>query len=239
MTTYYISGEMRGKPDYNREVFNQVESALLGFTGVHDCVINPIKNFDGDVSRPATEQLALDFTQVLASDVIVLIEGWQNSQGANREVQLALWSGKQFMKAIQGLESGDNKLSWRFVPIDAPDFSTSPRADALDEAKQLITGDRNNAYGPPWQDFARSAGALNAYGYRGPDGRNLESHDIAIMIDTVKTSRLMWTPTKRDSWVDKAGYAGCGYECALHDEELRRNREIAEAAARRLKGQDG
>ena len=39
-------------------------------------------------------------------------------------------------------------------------------------------------------------------------------HDIAIMIIQVKTSRLMWTPAKRDSWVDIAGYAGCGYECA-------------------------
>jgi hypothetical protein len=33
----------------------------------------------------------------------------------------------------------------------------------------------------------------------------------------LKTSRLAWTPTKRDSWVDDAGYAGCGYECALEE----------------------
>lgn len=91
----------------------------------------------------------------------------------------------------------------------------SPRAAVLDEAKSLITGDRNNTYGPPHQDFQRSAEAANAYGYRGPEGRNLEAHDIALLVTLVKISRLMWTPDKRDSWVDIAGYAACGYECVV------------------------
>jgi hypothetical protein len=38
------------------------------------------------------------------------------------------------------------------------------------------------------------------------------------MIMAVKISRLMWTPAKRDSWVDIAGYAGCGFECAVNEE---------------------
>jgi uncharacterized protein DUF6378 len=85
------------------------------------------------------------------------------------------------------------------------------RSELLDEAKNLVTGDRNNAYGPPHQDFQRTAEAANAYGYRGPHGP-LEAHDIAILVSLVKISRLMWTPGKRDSWVDLAGYAACGYE---------------------------
>jgi hypothetical protein len=92
---------------------------------------------------------------------------------------------------------------------------TSPRAEILDEAKALITGDRNNSYGPPTQDFARSAMAANAYGYSGPNGRPLQPHDIAILVMLIKVSRLMWTPGKRDSWADIAGYAGCGFECAV------------------------
>lgn len=91
----------------------------------------------------------------------------------------------------------------------------SLRTDLLEEANQLVTGDRNNSYGEPHQDFARSAGALTALGYRGPDGRELQAHDIAIIISTVKMSRLMWSPLKRDSWVDIAGYAACGYEAAV------------------------
>lgn len=89
------------------------------------------------------------------------------------------------------------------------------RTDLLEEANSLVTGDRNNSYGEPHQDFARSAGALTALGYRGPNGRNLEAHDMAIIISTVKLSRLMWSPLKRDSWTDIAGYAACGYEAAV------------------------
>ena len=90
----------------------------------------------------------------------------------------------------------------------------SDRADALNEALHLITGDRNADYGPPTQDFDRAAGILQAMGYRGPGGRDIVGHDIALMVMAVKMSRLVWTPGKRDSWVDIAGYAGCGYECA-------------------------
>jgi hypothetical protein len=95
----------------------------------------------------------------------------------------------------------------------------TPRSELLDEAKGLITGDRNNTYGDPIQDFRRTADSLNAYGYRGPDGRRLLPHDVAIIIMAVKISRLCWTPGKRDSWADIAGYAGCGYECAVREVE--------------------
>lgn len=224
MTTYYISGPMRGKPDYNRAQFVEVEAALIGhlYEGeqdITDRVINPARNFNGDVTLDPTTYLALDLKQVLESDVLVLLPGWRESEGARREIEVAIWTGKRFLQADPFPDS--NEWIFNEVDISAPSQKPSVRADALDEAKALITGDRNNSYGPPWQDFARSAGALNAYGYRGPDGRLLESHDIAIMVIAIKLSRLMWTPTKRDSWVDTAGYAGCGLECAIHDEEAR------------------
>jgi hypothetical protein len=73
---------------------------------------------------------------------------------------------------------------------------------------------RNNQYGPPTQDFDRTAGILNALGYRGPGGRQISSHDVAVIQIGVKLSRLTWSPGKLDSWVDVAGYAACGYECA-------------------------
>jgi hypothetical protein len=37
------------------------------------------------------------------------------------------------------------------------------------------------------------------------------------MVGMVKTSRLMHSRAKRDNWVDVAGYAGCGYECAVEE----------------------
>ena len=93
----------------------------------------------------------------------------------------------------------------------------SPRASLLNEAKELITGDRQNQYGPPTQDFSRTAEILTAMGYRGPAGRLLVPHDIALMVMAVKMSRLVWSPDKRDNWADMAGYAGCGYECTTEE----------------------
>ena len=43
--------------------------------------------------------------------------------------------------------------------------------------------------------------------------------DVAIMMALLKISRLSWEPTKRDSWVDVAGYAACGYEIITNKEE--------------------
>lgn len=91
----------------------------------------------------------------------------------------------------------------------------SPRAEMLDETRHLITGDRNNQYGPPTQDFRRTAEALTAMGYRRPGGKPLEPHDVAIIVSMIKISRLMWSPEKKDHWVDLAGYAACGYECVV------------------------
>jgi hypothetical protein len=98
----------------------------------------------------------------------------------------------------------------------------SPRASALDEAQRLITGDRNNQYGPPTQDFKRTADLLNALGYHREDAtgevHEIKPSDVAIIIAQVKVSRIMHSRGKRDSWVDLAGYAGCGYECAVEEE---------------------
>jgi len=98
-----------------------------------------------------------------------------------------------------------------------------PRKSVLLEAIGLVTGDRNATYGPPTQDFDRTAAALTAMGYRrtDPGGKTLglEPHDVAILVMMVKISRLMSTPDKRDSWVDIAGYAGCGYECTIEEDQ--------------------
>jgi len=84
----------------------------------------------------------------------------------------------------------------------------------LDKVRGLITGDRNASYGPPNADFDRTAGCLNALGFR-LAGKPLKGHHIAIIIAAVKLSRLMWSPEKEDNWVDLAGYAACGHECVI------------------------
>ena len=43
--------------------------------------------------------------------------------------------------------------------------------------------------------------------------------DVAAMMIMLKISRARQTPTHKDSWVDMAGYAACGYEVAQKEEE--------------------
>lgn len=116
---------------------------------------------------------------------------------------------------VDGVAESDRGFKGKPETIKASDVGTM-RGGLLAEADSLVNGDRNNAYGPPHQDFARTAGMLTADGYRKLDVKGnpvaIDAHDVAIMVMLVKVSRLSWTPGKRDSWVDIAGYAACGYE---------------------------
>jgi hypothetical protein len=143
---------MRGKPRYNADQFNTIERELkycyLDGT-VFNRVINPSRNFGGDQSREPNEYMSVDLKQVIESDVIVLLPGWTESEGARREVQVATWTGKRFMAA----RFTDH---WTFEDIDVavPTETRSVREEMLFEASGLVTGDRNNTYGPPWQIFS-------------------------------------------------------------------------------------
>ena len=44
---------------------------------------------------------------------------------------------------------------------------------------------------------------------------NLQPHDISAMMILLKISRLANSPGETDHWVDIAGYAAIGSECAL------------------------
>jgi 5'(3')-deoxyribonucleotidase len=100
----------------------------------------------------------------------------------------------------------DNPHYHDWTPMPPP----PPRAELLDEAKNLIVGDRNVQYGPPTKDFERTAALWSAY-----KGVEFSAHDVAVMMILLKTSRLAWSPEKRDHWADIAGYAGCGYETTI------------------------
>lgn len=109
----------------------------------------------------------------------------------------------------------------------AENYGQSVRASVLDEAKRLVTGDRNAQYGPPTQDFSRTADLLNTLGYRlvsavgenAQESQALQPSDIAIIMIQLKVSRAMHSRGKQDHYVDIAGYAACGAECAEEADE--------------------
>ena len=82
------------------------------------------------------------------------------------------------------------------------------RALLLRAAETLVNGDRNVKHGDPAQDFARTAEMWTSY-----LGHKVHSEDVAAMMVLLKISRISWSAWNRDSWVDVAGYAACGWEC--------------------------
>ena len=108
---------------------------------------------------------------------------------------------------------------------DAPDPAWGPyfrgkplhggayREAILDEATQAVTGAREDTYGGPEASFTVIAQFWSAY-----LDRQVAPHDIAAMLALLKLARIKHSRGgHRDSWVDLAGYAACGAECALGD----------------------
>jgi len=119
---------------------------------------------------------------------------------------------------------------------------STTRSELLEEAANIVDGDRNVDYGDPIQDFSRTgkywgihvasivARRLNLMGFTDKDEINyhtimgmletiIEPHDVAIMMMQLKHSRLAWSPEKIDHWIDAAGYAACGWDCVEREND--------------------
>ena len=90
------------------------------------------------------------------------------------------------------------------------------RAECLDAAAQCVLKDRQNQYGGPENNFERIAQMWN--GDLGING--IKPWDVAAMMGMLKMARARFNPKYADNWVDLAGYAACGIECATVQEEF-------------------
>jgi hypothetical protein len=82
--------------------------------------------------------------------------------------------------------------------------------------------DRQGVYGPPTKNFKNIADLWNAWlaaRYNDENVPLLDASDVSVMSLLIKTARLAETPGHEDSWVDIAGYAGCGLQVQLPQEE--------------------
>ena len=75
------------------------------------------------------------------------------------------------------------------------------KKNILKEADELTSGDRQEAYGHPRENFQRIADLWGSYKKVG-----FTSKDVAMMMLLVKVARESVNP-KRDNLVDIAGYA--------------------------------
>lgn len=88
------------------------------------------------------------------------------------------------------------------------------RAQILDEAKRLTTGDRNRTYGPPGAQHQHAAEILSAI-----TGREFTAEDMVLAMIAIKLSRLAVSPGHADTYLDLAAYSAILGEIATAAED--------------------
>ena len=95
------------------------------------------------------------------------------------------------------------------APTDTPTDTPTTRAEILDAAKKIVTGDREKQYGSPEDNFDVIARLWTTYA-----GHSFTSVDVAVMMALLKVARIKTGHYKTDSYVDACGYLACAAEIA-------------------------
>ena len=86
------------------------------------------------------------------------------------------------------------------------------RQRILAEAMEITSKDRNQAYGPPEQNFRNIANLWMSYFQAQGHDFKIWPADVAALMILMKVARLSTNQGHKDSWVDVAGYAACGFD---------------------------
>ena len=208
----YIAGPMTGYEHYNAPAFRAAAEdwAREGWVAITPLETNNLvwrKHYGRDFD-PTTdkcdyghallpEMLLENFRALLESDAVAVLSGWEKSKGATLEVQLAK---NLFIPVF------DANL---FVPLKEKQKSV------LVEAEGLVDGDRQSAYGHPFDDYTRTGtiwgGILHEWAQRAAKSATpipVPPELAVLCMVGVKMSREVNKP-KRDNRVDMAGYTKC------------------------------
>lgn len=108
----YVSGPMTGYKNFNFPAFDEAALNLMnkGWRPVNPANIDRAFGFDGKEECKVTKQmlgefLSRDIIAISKCDAIFLMKGWQDSKGANIELDFAKLIGIEVYEYTQGYPS--------------------------------------------------------------------------------------------------------------------------------------
>lgn len=100
----YISGPMSGIKEENKPEFNKMEEDLRNIFGC--VVLSPARHPAGLEYETYMEYAMIDVDE---ADIIILLDNWEKSPGAAREINRALDTGKKILKPNQLIKGENNE----------------------------------------------------------------------------------------------------------------------------------
>ncbi len=95
------------------------------------------------------------------------------------------------------------------------------RIRLLKKGIELTGGDRNEAYGPPWDNLTSCAQVWEAYlGAKFNQNIKLTAEDVAHMMQLVKMTRTFHGSYHADNYLDNAVYGAIAGECRKFEESF-------------------
>lgn len=199
VSTAYIAGPMTGIPFYNAPAFRSaakdwcasgwmvttpLDAASIVWQRHYDRDFDPERDTCGYGDPLMGEVWVENMKALTEADAVAFLPGWERSNGATAEYMAASALGK------------DLRDTRTFGKLAAPPLSICQEAD------RIVTEDRQNVYGHPFDDFSKT-GRLWAVILGLPV---VTPEQVALCLLQVKVSRLMNSPSHRDSMVDVCGY---------------------------------
>lgn len=136
-------------------------------------------------------------------------QSWDSDFGDDHSAGTCKKGGNRWDEIGKAVDSIFGTLNGTPTATDTPTDTPTTRAEILDAAKAIVTGDREKQYGSPEDNFGIIARLWSTYA-----GHSFTPVDVAMMMTLLKVARIKTGHYKADSYIDACGYLACAAEIA-------------------------